>query len=131
MRSDHPAVGGLDLDTYLASDHLLVAPLGGAPSGYLDAWLVKRGKARSVRLITHTFGSAAPIVRQTGLIASIPARQAALWAGAEDLVVRDLPFEVPGFTVNVFWSERYQKDHLNIWLRNIVHGAMSGKGEAE
>lgn len=124
MRADHPAAGHLDLDHYLAADHLLIAPLGGPPTGYLDQWLLKRGHKRNVRLVSHTFGSAATLVAQSGLIATLPSRQAAQLAGDDRFVIAPVPADVPSFSLHMFWSERYDNDPLNTWLRKTVCNAI-------
>lgn len=71
LRDDRPAAEAFDADAYLASGHL-IAPLGGAPEGYLNAWLREHGLSRTIR---HSFGSAHSLVRETGLVATLP-RQA-------------------------------------------------------
>ncbi|MBY6160347.1 LysR family transcriptional regulator [Mameliella alba] len=130
MRSDHAAAGGLDLETYLDADHLLVAPLGGAPSGFLDAALREQGLSRNIRLITHSFGSAAELVRGSGLIASIPSRQAARHAQDERLTIAPLPITIPPYSTHLFWSERFDNDPVNKWLRKTVHAAMTTAHQA-
>ena len=125
MRADHQAAHALDLEAYLAADHLLIAPLGGPPSGYLDAWLRETGRERRVRLISHTFGSAADLVEHSGLIATLPSRQAARGAERASLVTNPVPAEVPPFSVHMFWSERYDKDPVSIWLRNTLFKAIT------
>ncbi|MEL7465367.1 MAG: LysR family transcriptional regulator [Pseudomonadota bacterium] len=123
-RADRFAAGAFDFDAYLAAEHLLIAPLGGAPQGYIDQWLTREGKKRTIRLVSHTFGSAHSLVRETGLIATIPRRRAARSPYGDDLVVLPVPFEAPGFSLHIFWSERYDDDPLAKWLRDLVWTAM-------
>lgn len=125
MRSDHPAAQSWDLEAYLAADHLLIAPLGGPPSGYLDDWFRKQGRERRVRLISHTFGSAASLVKQSELIATLPSRQAAIAAADTELETRPLPASAPPFSVHMFWSERYDNDPLSKWLRGTIYSAIA------
>lgn len=125
MRSDHPAADRLDLDAYIAAEHLLVAPLGGSPFGYLDEWLRKQGLARTIRLVTHSFGSAHGLVNETGLIATLPSREAARRDRQGKLTVADLPINAPHFGVHIFWSERYDNDPVNKWLRDTIHKVMT------
>jgi DNA-binding transcriptional LysR family regulator len=125
LRADHPAADQLDLTAYLAADHLLIAPLGGAPSGYLDAWFRQRGQARRVRLISHSFGSAAALVKQAGLIATLPSRQAARAVADPALVTLPVPADAPPFSVHMFWSERYDNDPVNKWLRGVLFEAIT------
>ncbi|MDJ0858843.1 MAG: LysR family transcriptional regulator [Dinoroseobacter sp.] len=131
MRKDHPTVDDFDLDAYLAADHLLVAPLGGPPTGYLDEWFRKQGRERRVRLISHTFGAAASLVEQSGMIATLPSRHAAKAAIAEHLIVRPVPADVPPFSVHMFWSERYDNDPVSIWLRSTLYEAILRPAAAE
>ncbi|WP_425039775.1 LysR family transcriptional regulator [Primorskyibacter sp. S187A] len=125
LRSDHPAAAHLDLEAYLASEHLLVAPLGGAPTGYLDTWFREQGKSRHVSLITHTFGSAPTLVQQAGLIATLPSRQANLHRQNPAFTVAPFPTDVPAFSLHLFWSERYDRDPVNKWLRDLLHDAIT------
>lgn len=124
MRADHPAATSWDIEAYLAADHLLIAPLGGAPSGYLDDWFREQGRERRVRLISHTFGSAASLVKQTGLIATLPSRQAAIAAADAELIIRHVPADVPPFSVHMFWSERYDSDLISKWFRKTLYDAI-------
>lgn len=125
MRADHPAATSWDLEAYLAADHLLIAPLGGAPSGYLDDWFREQGRERRVRLISHSFGSAASLVKQSSLIATLPSRQATLAAADPELIARSLPADAPPFSVHMFWSERYDNDPVGKWLRATLHAAIT------
>ncbi len=121
MRADHPAAASWNLEAYLHAHHLLIAPLGGPPSGYLDDWFRKQGRERRVRLISHTFGSAATVVKQTGLIATLPSRQAAIAVADAELITRQVPADVPPFSVHMFWSERYDNDAVSRWLRDMLY----------
>lgn len=125
MRTDHSAAASWTLEAYLAADHLLIAPLGGPPSGYLDDWFHKQGQTRRVRLISHTFGSAPSLVKETGLIATLPSRQAAMAAADTELITRCVPADVPPFSVHMFWSERYDNDPVSKWLRDTLYSAIA------
>lgn len=123
-RADHPAAPAMDLEAYLAAEHLLIAPLGGAPEGYLDTWLRGQGLSRRIRMISHSFGSASPLVLETGLIATLPSKKAARQPYGDALRVLPLPIDAPPFSLHIFWSERYDDDPVNRWLRQTVHSAM-------
>ncbi len=124
VRKDHPATKNWNLDAYLEAEHLLIAPMGGSPQGYLDSWLRSQDLSRRIRFISHSFGAALKLVRETGLIATIPSR---LTERNDDagLVTLPLPIDAPSFSLHVFWSERYDGDPVNKWLRNTVHAALS------
>lgn len=124
VRSDHPLAAAMGSREYLAAEHLLIAPLGGTPQGFLDVWLKEQGMERTIRLISHSFGSAHALVRETGLVATLPRRQANRRPFGDALKAVPLPFSVPPFSVHIFWSERYDSDPSNRWLRDTVNGAM-------
>lgn len=125
MRADNPAAASWDLEAYLAAKHLLIAPLGGPPTGYLDDWFHKHGLERRLRLVSHSFGSAATLVKQSGLVATIPSRQAEIAATDPELVALSVPADVPPFSVHMFWSERYDNDPVSKWLRDTLHAAIT------
>ncbi|MEM6987461.1 MAG: LysR substrate-binding domain-containing protein, partial [Pseudomonadota bacterium] len=93
--------------------------------GYLDTWLRERDLARTLRLISYSFVAAHTLVYDTGLIATLPSRHAKLESFNGALRVVPLPIDAPAFSLHLFWSERYDKDPVNKWLRDAVHGALS------
>ncbi len=120
IRSDHPDAAQFELDAYLAADHLLIAPLGGTPRGIVDTLLQESGRKRRIRLVSHSFSAAPALVLQTGLVATLPYRRATGHPFGARLATRPLPFDLPPYSIHMFWSERYDRDPANIWLRDLL-----------
>ncbi len=123
VRADHPGVGRrLTLKRYLALDHLLVAPLGGA-RGSVDRALAPLGKRRNVVLRVPDFLLAPFIVATSDLVATLPRRVAT--ALADPLQLRRLPppLELPAFPYSAMWAERRDQDPALAWLRSMIEAA--------
>lgn len=119
LRAGHPAADALDLATYAALPHLLVAP-GGTPGGAVDKALERHGLGRRVAVRTRHFLTAPELVARTDLVATLPRRFAEAQAARLGLVVRPPPLEVPGFDMRVAWHERWQHDPGHRWIRERV-----------
>jgi DNA-binding transcriptional LysR family regulator len=119
LRRDHPAADRLDLDTYCALPHLLVAP-GGTAGGYVDTVLERLGRRRRVAVRTRHFLTAPELIRGTDLIVTLPARFAAQVAPRHDLVVRPPPIDLPPFHLHLSWHERWHHDAGHRWIRQLL-----------
>ncbi len=117
MRAGHPAADDLDLPTYVALPHVLVAP-GGTPGGIVDQTLAGRGLRRRVAVRTRHFFTVPALLEASDRIATLPRRFADAVAERHGLVVREVPLDVPGFDVKLSWHERWQQDPGHRWLRN-------------
>ena len=120
IRADHPDVDHFDLDAYLSSEHLLIAPLGGTPQGIVDTLLQESGRLRRIRTVSHSFSAAPVLVLESGLVATLPYRRAARHPFGDSLAIRPLPLNLPPYSIHMFWSERYDRDPANIWLRDLM-----------
>ncbi len=123
VRRDHPIVKKrLDLDTFLAVSHLLVAPRG-KPGGVVDTALAERGLSRRVALAVPHFLAAPHLVASSDLVLAVGARVAAAFSAMLPLKVFDPPLPVPGFDVGMAWHERTHHDAAHRWLRAEVTAA--------
>lgn len=119
MRPDHPAAGALDLATYAALPHLLVAPRG-TPGGIVDTALAAHGLERRVAVRTRHFQTAPEIVAETDLVVTLPRRFAEVVAARLGLLTCEPPLSIPGFDLKVAWHERWQHDPGHRWVRELV-----------
>jgi len=122
-RRDHPAADRLDLATYAALPHLLVAP-GGTPGGVVDTALARHGLSRRVAVRTRHFQTAPELLAHTDLVATLPRRFAVAHAERHGLVVREPPLAVPSFQMKVAWHERWQHDAGHRWVRERIAQAV-------
>ena len=118
VRRDHPRVGRrLTLDTYLALDHLVVAPLGKASQ--VDQVLAERGQQRKIRRVVPYFAAALHLVTTTDDV--LTTSESAARAVAETLAVRVMqpPIPLPSYAVNLLWHPRLDNEPASQWLRDV------------
>lgn len=118
---DNPRLtGGLDLDAFLACEHLLTT-LTGDLNGLVDRALEARGLKRRIAAGLSSF------IAPTRLIRGSPLLLTCLRSVAEEAVARDaelrlhaLPLELPRVEVMQIWHERTDADRLRRWLRQQI-----------
>lgn len=119
-RQGHPAVAGtLDLQTYLAAEHILASSRRKGP-GLEDFELSRLGLQRRIRLRCQHYFAACRVVSQTDLLLTMPegyARIANLQFGNQIL---PLPITMPSWDVYLYWHQNVENDPANRWLREQV-----------
>ncbi|OOG53441.1 LysR family transcriptional regulator [Polaromonas sp. C04] len=134
MRRGHPlASGPLTLNRFCAARHLLVS-FSGLPFGFVDEALASQGRARRVVLTVNQFFTAGQVVAQSNLLTVLPRHFVGIAGPAEDLVQRELPFEVPPVQVASLWHSRLEHSAAHQWLRQAIarsaHKAFEQAGAA-
>lgn len=108
------------LDSYLAAEHLLLSPRGGAVTGAIDEVLAGLGHRRRV-VVSVSGASAIPaLLRDARLISTVPARYAELVAPVWGLSICELPFVAPRYGVQMIWPRSLQRSAPHRWLRDQV-----------
>lgn len=131
LRAGHPRAGKrLDLASYVALDHLLIAPRDDG-AGPVDRALEALGLERRVALRMPHFAAAPFIAAATDLALTAPA---GLLRAASRYVALRLyppPVSVPEVPIFLYWHERVDRDPAHRWLRSL-HDllARSLRGEA-
>lgn len=117
MRKDHPlARGPLTLKRFCEARHMLVS-FSGRPYGFIDEALASLGRSRRVVLTVNQFFTAGRVVATSDLLTVLPAHFIDVTGRAEQLVQRDLPFEVPPVHVDSLWHRRQGQRSDHAWLR--------------
>ena len=128
VRHDHPLVAipveerGRWLEVFCDSAHVLVGRTGRGP-GAMDRVLEREGSGlkRRVALRVPYFLAAAPMVQASQLVLTTPSRAALAFASMfRELVVLELPMELPSFAIGALWHARYERDQGLTWLRAVV-----------
>ena len=117
MRQDHPlAQQPLTLDAYCAARHLLVS-FSGRPYGFVDEALASIGRQRRIVLTVNQFFTAGQVVVNSDLLTVLPRHFVPTTGMSDQLVLRELPLDVPPVHVEALWHRRMQHDSAHQWLR--------------
>ena len=108
MRSDHPAVQGFCLQSWLNYPHVVVSGSGGTTAG-LDTALAARSLSRRVGVVVPSFTMVPPLLSGSDLVALLPSR-----CVTPDIVAKLATFTPPvpidGFRLDLAWHVRRDKD---------------------
>ena len=135
MRKGHPlADAPLTLDTYCAARHLLVS-FSGRPYGYVDEALSSMGRQRRIVLTVNQFFTAGRVVVNSDLLTVLPWHFVPTTGMSDQLVVRQLPLEVPPVHVEALWHEGQYDNPAHQWLRQqlleVAQAAFGSERTAE
>src|SRR3569832_788704 len=120
MREGHPlAKGPFTLKRYCAAHHLLVS-FSGRPFGFVDEALASLGLTRRVVLTVNQFFTAGRVVSNSDLLTVLPSHFVKVTGIADQLVLRELPFDVPPVHVDALWHRRQVQRSDHAWLRLAI-----------
>jgi DNA-binding transcriptional LysR family regulator len=94
----------------------------------VDGWLIRQGRQRHIAARANTYGSALQLVRDTRYFLTLPRRIQALLGNQPWLAVHELPQDLPGFSLDMVWSERADQDEANGWLREQIVRVCADQG---
>ncbi|MDQ0569040.1 DNA-binding transcriptional LysR family regulator [Variovorax paradoxus] len=127
------AFESIELDDYLAAEHIAYRPQGTTDS-QLQQTLDRAGaldRRQVVLTAAHSLGLSS-IVATSGLLLTAPARLAkAMVASRADLHSVDAPFAVTPFEIRQQWHERFHQDSGNRWLRELIFGLFHERSSRE
>lgn len=130
VRADHPRVGeALDLTTYLALSHILVAPRG-TPHGVVDTALGELGHQRRIAVVLHSFVAAMIVTAASDLVLTLPRRVAEQLRGRLALRLLPPPLALDPFELHLVWHERDHHDPAHRWLRGLVASVLQADDDA-
>ena len=117
MRKGHPlAKRPLSLAAYCAARHLLVS-FSGRAYGFVDEALATIGHHRRIVLTVNQFFTAGRVVVNSDLLTVLPRHFVRTTGMAHELVLHELPFDVPPVQVHALWHRKRQQDSPHQWLR--------------
>lgn len=122
MREGHPLRRTLNVESYIAAGHVLVAPRG-TPGGAIDTELSRMGRTRHVVVRVSNFTTAASVVAETDLLTAIPSAVAKRMIERLPLTLRALPIRAPKFTFSLAWNDQLSRDASHRWFRELVEHA--------
>ncbi|TAL63949.1 MAG: LysR family transcriptional regulator [Burkholderiaceae bacterium] len=120
MRRGHPlASGPMTLNRFCAARHLLVS-FSGRPFGFVDEALASQGRERRVVLTVNQFFTAGEVVARSNLLTVLPRHFVHITGATDELVQRELPFDVPAVQVATLWHSRLEHSSAHQWLREAL-----------
>lgn len=123
MREDHPAAADFTLDAWLAWPHLVVSAEGALQTSIDDA-LAAIGRKRLVGVVAPSFLLGPDLVRESDMIALVPALCVTGRAG-RGLAVFSPPLALEGFTISLAWHQRRQGDQAVQFVAGKVRRLLS------
>lgn len=120
MRKGHPLGSGpFTLKRYCNAHHLLVS-FSGRPFGFIDEALASLGRTRRIVLTVNQFFTAGRVVAGSDLLTVLPRHFVNVTGYANQLVIRELPFNVPPIQVDALWHQRLDAAAPHAWLRQQI-----------
>ena len=121
MRKSHPLAKKpeLSLEDFCAAHHLLVS-FSGRAFGFVDEALAGLSRQRRIVLTVNQFFTAGRVVARSDLLTVLPRHFVRVADTAGDLLVRELPFDVPLVHVDSLWHRRSTQLPAHRWLRQQV-----------
>ena len=105
----------LTLDNYCEERHMLVS-FSGRSFGFIDESLASLGRSRQVVLTVNQFFTAARVVINSDLLTILPRHFAPVTGISDQLVLRELPFDVTPVHVDALWRRRGPHPQAYDWL---------------
>ena len=123
-RRGHPGFqGSLDLEVYLAQEHVLVTGRRRG-FGYEDAVLDRIGRSRRIRVRCQLHRTANDLVRRSELLATMSRDQALAVNDPPDNQMLAFPIDVAPFESFVYWHSNVEEDPGHRWFRDFVGAAL-------
>ena len=120
MRTGHAlASGPLTLNRFCAARHMLVS-FSGRPFGFIDESLAAIGRKRQIVLTVNQFFTAGRVVAKSNLLTVLPRHFVGVTGISDQLVQRQLPFDVAPVNVDAVWHRRVDAQSAHAWLRQAI-----------
>jgi DNA-binding transcriptional LysR family regulator len=120
LRVDHPSARGkLDLETFLALEHLLVSPEGDR-FGHIDRKLGELGRRRRLGLTLPQMYVAPAVVAETDLVATLLRGVVEVSAHRERLALFEPPVDLPTIPFLLSWHQRNDTHPGQRWFREFI-----------
>ncbi len=122
-----PQTAVVTIDTFVTRHHVYPTPWV-SDANLIDRWLTGQGRERHIAARANTYGSALQLVEGTDRFLTLPRRILAVLGTPPWLAVRELPNDLPTFSLEMVWSERANQDQANGWLREQILGVCADQG---
>jgi DNA-binding transcriptional LysR family regulator len=109
----------LSLQTFVERRHVFPTPWT-STSNMVDGWLAQQDRQRQIVARANSYSAALKMIIGTDFILTLPRRIQQLLADESDFECCEAPDGLPGFTLDMQWSQGADQDSANSWLREQV-----------
>ncbi|MGL5805060.1 MAG: LysR family transcriptional regulator [Xenococcaceae cyanobacterium] len=109
----------ITLEEYVAASHLFVSPKEDMV-GLVDKALAVQNLSRNVAMSVPNFLIVPFILVDTNFIATLPVHLVTRFIEVWQLYISELPFEINGFSVDLLWHSKNDREGGHLWLRNLI-----------
>ncbi len=114
-----------NLSTYLKAKHVHKS-YGGQARDVVDRTLAHAGHTRHIAVTVNHFASVPMLVSGAKLIATLPSHVADSFAGQYDLKSCPAPFDIPDYSLALYWHRRIDSNHADVWFRRKLEQLLEG-----
>ena len=114
----------LSLQAFVERRHVFPTPWA-STTNMVDGWLAQQARRRQIVARANSYSAALKMITGTDFILTLPQRIQRLLADEATFTHREAPQGLPGFTLDMQWSQRGDQDSANAWLREQVVMACS------
>jgi DNA-binding transcriptional LysR family regulator len=109
----------ITLEEYVVASHLLVSPKEDMV-GLVDEVLALQNLSRQVAMSVPNFLIVPFILVNTNFITTLPTQLVKTFLEVWQLYASPLPFEMTGFSVDMLWHSKNDREGGHMWLRNLI-----------
>ncbi len=131
MNKGHPILDSFSIDSYLLADHIWVSKTGMGVGvgvdpddvqrlGWVDSALAAQGSKRKIRVFTRHYQAAMTLAEHNDLIVTLPTRATWLKQKSSDIVIREVPFDIPPLKLKMAWSPLLHHSASHRWIRQFI-----------
>lgn len=122
-RHGNPLANDPGLERYLDARHVAIGTET-SPTSLVEGRLARLGYSRRIVQFVPHFSMAAWLVAETDLVATLGERLAQIFARFFELTIIDLPFDIPEYTLHLYWNRRQDSEPVHRWLRSVILGTL-------
>ena len=109
----------LSLQAFVERRHVFPTPWT-STTNMVDGWLAQQAQKRQIVARSNSYSAALKMIIGTDFILTLPRRIQQLLASEAIFNHCEAPNGLPGFTLDMQWSQRVDQDSANTWLREQV-----------
>lgn len=124
-----PQEARLSLQAFVERRHVFPTPWT-STTNMVDGWLAQQAQKRQIVARSNSYSAALKMITGTDFILTLPRRIQQMLTNEAIFNHCEAPNGLPGFTLDMQWSQHVDQDSANTWLREQVFKACTERGLA-